>query len=104
MWLTIYYIFCYLIFSYTLALMITYLIMVFMSKRAQQKLAINMPDDNTIKFLLRGSPLTPAVSVIAPAYNEEVVIIDCVNSLLNLDYPDYEFYDTLVTARRHFHG
>ena len=90
MWLTIYYIFCYLIFSYTLALIVTYVIMVIMSKRAQQKLEINMPDDNTIKFLLRGSPLTPAVSVIAPAFNEEVVIIDCVNSLLQLDYPDYE--------------
>ena len=90
MWLTIYYIFCYLIFSYTMALIVTYVIMVIMSKRAQQKFEINVPDDNTIKFLLRGSPLTPAVSVIAPAFNEEVVIVDCVNSLLQLDYPDYE--------------
>ena len=90
MWLTLYYIFCYLIFTYTMAMIVTYVIMVCMSKISQKKLEINMPDDNTIKFLLRGSPLTPAVSVIAPAYNEEVVIIDCVNSLLNLDYPDYE--------------
>ena len=33
MWLTLYYIFCYLIFSYTLALIVTYVIMVIMSKR-----------------------------------------------------------------------
>ena len=88
--LTLYYIFCYCIFSYTLALMVTYLILVIMSKRAKNKLDVNMPDDNTIKFLLRGSPLTPAVSVIAPAYNEEVMITECVNSLLQIDYPDYE--------------
>lgn len=88
--LTLYYIFCYCIFSYSLALMVTYLILTIMSKRAQAKMDINMPDDNTIKFLLRGSPLTPAVSVIAPAYNEEVMITECVKSLMQIDYPDYE--------------
>ena len=30
------------------------------------------------------------VSVIVPAYNEEVSITQCVNMLVNLDYPDYE--------------
>ena len=90
MWLTIYYIFCYLIFSYSLALMVTYLSLVIMSKRAQKKLDVNMPDDETIKYLLKSSPLTPAVSIIAPAYNEEVMIIDSVNSLMQIDYPDYE--------------
>ncbi|MBL7128905.1 MAG: glycosyltransferase family 2 protein, partial [Ignavibacteria bacterium] len=30
------------------------------------------------------------VSIIVPAYNEEVSIIQCVNMLVNLDYPDYE--------------
>ena len=36
------------------------------------------------------SPLTPGISVIAGAYNEEVTIIDNVRSLLNLNYPRYE--------------
>jgi len=34
--------------------------------------------------------MLPGVSIIAPAYNEEPVIIESANSLLNLKYPDYE--------------
>ncbi len=30
------------------------------------------------------------ITIIVPAYNEEVTIVDTVNSLLNLDYPEYE--------------
>ena len=90
MWLTIYYIFCYLIFGYSMAIMASYLFFIFQSYRAQKKLSIDMPDDETIKYLMKGSPLTPAVSIIAPAYNEEVTIIDNVYSLMQIDYPDYE--------------
>lgn len=36
------------------------------------------------------SPFTIPVSIIAPAYNEEVVIVAAVRSLLRLDYPHYE--------------
>ena len=39
--------------------------------------------------LLR-SPLTPPVSVLAPAFNEEASIVDNVRSLLMLDYPLFE--------------
>jgi poly-beta-1,6-N-acetyl-D-glucosamine synthase len=39
---------------------------------------------------LRTSPFTIPVSVIAPAYNEEVCIVATVQSLLALDYPEYE--------------
>ncbi len=42
-----------------------------------------------ISFLFRENIL-PSVSVIAPAYNEENTIIESINSLLNLRYPDYE--------------
>jgi cellulose synthase/poly-beta-1,6-N-acetylglucosamine synthase-like glycosyltransferase len=36
------------------------------------------------------SPLTPPVSVLLPAYDEEVGIIPSVHSLLDLRYPEYE--------------
>ena len=90
MWLKLYYIFCYLVFSYSILLMVSYIILVFMSRRAQRQLDVELPDDETIKYMLQGSPLTPAVSIIAPAFNEEVTIIDNVHSLLQIDYPDYE--------------
>ena len=45
----------------------------------------------TRKFsLLFSDRLLPGISIIAPAYNEEVNVIDSVNSLLNLKYPNYE--------------
>lgn len=36
------------------------------------------------------SALTPGVSVVLPAYNEEVVILDSVRSVLDLRHPDHE--------------
>lgn len=30
------------------------------------------------------------ISILVPAYNEEVTIVDTINSLLNLDYPEFE--------------
>ncbi len=39
---------------------------------------------------LRNSPYTPGISIVAPAYNEEKTVITNVNSLLSLEYPDYE--------------
>lgn len=90
MWLIIYYIFSYVIFFYTLVAMILLLYLTIMSLRAQKRLEINLPDDESIAYTLRHSPLTPSVSIIAPAYNEEVTIIDNVYSLLNINYPDYD--------------
>ena len=34
--------------------------------------------------------MLPSISIIAPAYGEEATIIESVNSLVNLSYPDYE--------------
>ena len=36
------------------------------------------------------SPLTPGISVIVPAFNEEAVIVESVRSLLALRYPRHE--------------
>ena len=42
-----------------------------------------------LSFLFRENIL-PSLSIIAPAFNEENTIIESINSLLNLRYPDYE--------------
>jgi len=42
------------------------------------------------KTMLFKNRMLPSVSIIAPAFNEELTIIENVNSLLNLEYPDYE--------------
>lgn len=34
--------------------------------------------------------MLPSISIIAPAYNEEISIVESVRSLLNLNYPDFE--------------
>lgn len=36
------------------------------------------------------NPLTPGVSVVAPAYNEELSILESVRSILRLRYPEFE--------------
>lgn len=90
MWLTIYYIFSYLIFFYTLVAMALLTYLSVSSYRAQNRLKVNLPDDETIRYMLKTSPLTPPVSVIASAYNERVTIKDNINSLLKIDYPNYE--------------
>lgn len=90
MWVTIYFIFSYLIFFYTLVAMGLLLYLCISSIRYQRRLRINLPDDETIRYTLKTSPLTPKVSVIASAYNEQVTIKDNVYSLLNIDYPNYD--------------
>ena len=90
MWLTLYNIFAVMVFSYSLILFFSYLMLVVQSYRAQARLKVDLPDDETIKYMLKSSPLTPGVSIIAPAYNEEVTIIDNVNSLMHIDYPNFE--------------
>ncbi len=47
---------------------------------------VRRPDQ---RRLLR-SPLTPPISLLAPAYNEEANVVDNVRSLLMLDYPLFE--------------
>lgn len=90
MWLTIYYLFSYVIFFYTLTAMILLMILAIRSNVARKRLLVNMPDDDTIRYVLKPSPITPAVSIIAPAYNEEKTILSNVNSLMGIYYPNFE--------------
>jgi cellulose synthase/poly-beta-1,6-N-acetylglucosamine synthase-like glycosyltransferase len=73
-----------------MAIMASYLWLCIQSYRVQNRLALETPDDATVKYMIDRSPLAPSVSIIAPAYNEEVNIITNVKSLLSLDYPNYE--------------
>lgn len=90
MWITIYYIFSYVVFFYTMVAMIALLYLAIRSSVAQKRLLVNAPDDDTIRYTLKSSPITPSVSIIAPAYNEEVTILDNVYSLLGIYYPNFD--------------
>ena len=90
MWVTIYYIFSYLVFFYTLIAMGMLLFLSIRSIVAQKRLMVNIPDDQTLRYMLRISPIVPSVSIIAPAYNEEKTILDNVYSLLGIYYPKYD--------------
>lgn len=46
--------------------------------------------DEHIYSIFTTSPFVPGVSIVASAFNEEVTIVDNVNSLLRQEYPDFE--------------
>lgn len=76
------------VFIYGTTLLIIYAILAMLSLSAIQKF---YKQDKHIDYkLLLTSKLTPGISVIAPAFNEALTIIENVHSLLNLNYPKYE--------------
>ena len=81
-------VFGYLILFYMVFVIVVYsamlLIALFRLKR-EQKLDKYLIDEDNIKFIY-----SQPVSIIVPAYNEEVGIISSVFSLLTLKYPQYE--------------
>lgn len=83
------YIYQYAIFVYSIAITVAYLTLAVLGFIAIRRKKTNY----TIKEeqLFTDSPeVAPGISIVAPAYNEEVIIIDNVTSLLNLDYPKFE--------------
>lgn len=48
------------------------------------------PAPRSIDLWSRYEDLAPPVSVIAPAFNEELSVVDSVRALLTLEYPEYE--------------
>jgi poly-beta-1,6-N-acetyl-D-glucosamine synthase len=77
-----------LVFAYAIAIAITYLFLAAVSfiemRRYMQK---NFFID--YKYIL-SSPFAPGISLIAPAYNEALTIIDNVKSLMSIMYNNYE--------------
>lgn len=78
----------YIVFGYTTAIVIFYFILVYLAKKEVFK--YNNTHNKVDDKLLEGSPFTPGISIIAPAYNEEKTIILNVNSMLTVDYPIFE--------------
>ena len=77
----------YLIF-YSAAINLIYILLLIMSFFNVSK-QIKLWDLKGISLLFKKRML-PSISIIAPAHNEEKIIIENANSLLNLEYPDYE--------------
>ncbi len=79
----------YLVFFYSMALMLSYVILIWLSYREQRKNRETM-SDGYVRKIFEHSPYTPGVSIIAPAYNEENTIVNNVRSLLSQEYPKFE--------------
>jgi len=73
---------------YSISINLIYLILIGFSRINVSKQAKIWKLKND-KMLFKNRML-PGISIIAPAYNEENVIIESANSLLNLKYPDYD--------------
>jgi len=80
--------FNYFLIFYSVAINSIYLGLLFFSLLGVRK-QMFMWRAKTTTFLFKKNIL-PSISIIAPAYGEEETIIESVNSLLNINYPDYE--------------
>lgn len=85
----VFYFYGYVVFFYSMGLIISYAVLmwlagagIFRRKRGHMELYT--------KQIIDSSPYTPGVSIIAPAYNEELTIVDNVKSMLGQDYPTFE--------------
>ena len=88
MWDILYFIINVLIFIYAITIAVSYLILAAISLfEMQAYMRRNYFVD--YKYIL-SSPFAPGISLIAPAYNEGLTIIDNVKSLLSIMYNNYE--------------
>lgn len=73
---------------FTTALFIVFTVMTYLST----KNSIHYRRKNSFNDLSKvmSSPLAPSISIIAPAYNEELTIVENIRSLMSLKYINYE--------------
>ena len=73
---------------FTVVLFIFFTLMGYLSARS----SIHYRHKNSFGDISRimGSPLAPSISIIAPAYNEGLTIVENIRSLLSLQYVNYE--------------
>ncbi|MDO4929592.1 MAG: glycosyltransferase [Bacteroidales bacterium] len=79
----------YFVFFYSMALLLSYAVLIWLAYISLTR-SYNTMMDPYVRRIIRRSPYTPGVSIVAPAYNEERTIVDNVNSLLLQDYPLFE--------------
>lgn len=84
----IYYVIFLIFFTYFLMLLLNYLFLVFVGSIEHAKRSLQREEENYP--LLYFSTFKIPVSIIVPAHNEEAWIEDCLKSLLNLNYPEFE--------------
>ncbi|MDI9309064.1 MAG: glycosyltransferase [Limnohabitans sp.] len=80
--------FQYIVFLYASALTVIYLILIFLAFKEIKKYKANESKEMDENFLK--TPFAPGISIVAPAYNEEMTIIENVTSMLTLNYPKFE--------------
>lgn len=81
--------FSYFVIAYSSIVLGSYVLFAILAFLEHKKHYTYHDDEYTIGEL-RKSPYTPGISIVAPAYNEEKTVITNVQSLLSLDYPDFE--------------
>lgn len=83
------YFFSYVIYFYATAIVLVYLVLMVLSyyKTLGYKYRYTERDEQYLKDYPESAP---GISIVAPAFNEEVIISDSVHSFLSLNYPNFE--------------
>lgn len=89
MWQLILDIYGYVIFFYSMTLIVSYVILMLLAQKGIFT-QYDEIEESYAKHIVWNNPYTPGVSIVAPAFNEEKTIIDNVESLLMQDYPLFE--------------
>lgn len=80
--------FNYLLAYYSISINTIYIALLFMSYKNVRKQSRLWKIKN-VSMMYRNQ-MIPSISIVAPAYNEELTVVESAKSLLNLNYPDYE--------------
>ena len=88
MWQFIFTFYGYFVFFYSLLLIFSYIFLIVMAYSYTSHYKRWTLD--YVQQMVETSPFTPGVSIVAPAYNEGVNIVENVNSLLQQKYPKFE--------------
>jgi len=78
----------YLIFFYALALVLIYSTLILLANYRISKNLVRKNQD--AEKLLLESPFTPGISIVAPAFNEEITIFNNVIAMLTVNYKNFE--------------